>query len=1041
MERTRAKKIICFIAAIAACLLMMPTNALGTIVHAVNAPWYMEELHSFTVNQSSTNFTSKSFDVKNPYFGESVVTEFVDGHTSGWELSNSNAIAGVVNTTAFDTFKGREDFSENVRSDKPEFADTAFMAQSPSSSHSGSPNVLVMANKSTGTATANYSQKLDEFWADGYFEVKVDFYAVRSVSAIYLIPETDFTDGRALPRVDVKQISIAPGSVGPDGFVYSTTAIPNLSVWQTATFLVKTDRLEAVTFKLSLHLGHYGNGPAKGVVYYDNIRVTGYSADKFEQTFNNAKAANHNLTCVVDLSEPAHLSAPNIAPYSATKQISEDFNNETTKFKQVQSFATPDNTHIMPFVRISNIPAVLNMKDSKSQFFGITKQENRGAMLLSAVDAQVSLQYHEPIIINRQEIYMINFYAIASADSIGYFRIRDVRHETLAVPDWQRPNLYNSGFMPVKLQTSASSESHNNWALNSVFLVGEAFEDTKVDFEFWVGGTENTTGIMLVDDFSISRVSMEYYEKHQSSNNVTTCDLDWLTPTATVNNANFNVGSKRSNIAAFPLVASEWQISLEGELVQDNFAERRIINGIVNTDPDHWMKNNVAFTEQQQRDYNMPYGRAYGTAINPYEIWHNQQSINNNIYMMQNVASTYQTVESNSFTLVSDTRNVISFDTATFNLSTREVWAIIEIGDREVTRLKLVPEIGGITGMTDWRNYSIVVQTSRFTSPSTKLTFALGSSADLTTGTLFIDNIRVNDKDIAVNPSRTISVDLNDTSKLFMRTTTNEDIGGESLFFVPEDKTTASAFYNVKSDVLAISTTGVSNAKISNTMIDTLTEEKAYEYIVKIDPNAHVSIDKSYNNTNEKTEPEWGMTIRIKGMDGGFVNLKTEDFKEMPKSSEGFIELRFLVKFGGALELALEIEFGNKDVIVQGAIGIKGLELKEYDDEQFNSAKEDLLTRIITTSTQTPDTDTGEEGSKQSLSFLIIPSLITGAAIIFTIVASTVRRIKFGHHIQQHHTSYARDDFETKIPKKDLKAPTAKKAPKEAKKKQKTDGE
>jgi hypothetical protein len=52
-----------------------------------------------------------------------------------------------------------------------------------------------------------------------------------------------------------------------------------------------------------------------------------------------------------------------------------------------------------------------------------------------------------------------------------------------------------------------------------------------------------------------------------------------------------------------------------------------------------------------------------------------------------------------------------------------------------------------------------------------------------------------------------------------------------------------------------------------------------------------------------------------------------------------------------------------------------------------------------------------------------------GIAVIIAVAGFTVRRIKFKKHIGKHHTSYARDDFESRIPKKDLKTPIAKKAP------------
>jgi hypothetical protein len=1038
MKRTKmAKRIICLIIAFAMTFVLLPSNAVGAIVRAVNSPWFMEGLHEFDLPQQGIiNFTSKPFDIRNPIFADGNVAEFSSNNASGWEAATaSNAVTGVLNTSAFDPFKGRQ-----------EIANLSFMTENPHSSSSSSPNVLVLANKTAaGTASANFSQNLDEFWADGYFQVEVDFYAVGTQSAVYLIPEQEFEHGRPLPRVDVNQASIRDGSA-PNPNI---TILENLSAWQTATFIVKTDLLEGATFKLGLYLGKHGGQASGGVVYYDNVRVRGFSKAQFEnnfdrpvgETFANAwrlakeqselGLGKYRHTSIVDLSQPVFPNPTEIAPYSATKTIFENFDTSAAKFEYAEDwFETPDNTNILPHVKLEDIPSKLNIKKPNTQVFGVTNPDNAGAMLLTAVDASVGLRYNEPIKWNRNEIYMINFYAITSDESIGYFRMRDTRYGALDVPNHIRPNLYNSGFIAIKNTETSSAPSKNNWILNTVFVIGEALEDIQTHFEFWVGGEFNTTGYLMVDDFRVSRVSGAFYEKYKNSTNVTQCNLDWLSPTSTIENANFNSGIKRSNISAFPLVATGWEVSVEGDIIGNHLEERRILNGIVNTDEEHWRANNIIIAEDPNRP--LDGNRAYGSAIrpiNPIISGNFAQSLNNNIYMMQNVRETYQTVSSNSFTLASDTRNVIAFDAATARLSNREVWAIIEVSGREITRLPLVRETGDFSDLSDWRNYTIVVQTSKFTSPEARITFALGTKNAQSTGCLYLNNVRVHQSSPATGD---ITVDLNDPSKLYLRDrSTTAGFGGESLFFIPADEQKASAFFNAPADVLAISTTGCQHATVSNHMIEQLEEEKPYEYIVRILPNAHVSTDISYDTD---ANHDWGLSLRIKNgtesrMDGGFLNLKSDDFRAMPQVN-GLIELRFLIKSGTPLELSLEIEFGNENVIAQGAIGIKGLELREYSDDMFRAAQEDPLTRIITTSTMINDDEAREKGKGPNLDFLMWPSLITGAAIIFAVVAFSTRKFKFRRHIRQNHTSYARDDMETNISKKDLKAPKAKKAPK-----------
>jgi len=990
---------------ITAVLALLPWGAASVIAHATtNAPYYSEGLHSFAKPvQERTSFASKDFKITNPNFADGNITDFLSKSIAGWESSNApNTVMGVVNTNRFDTFKGNQ-----------ELAKLDFMKTNPSSSDPASPNVLVIANKAEMvTSSAGFTQNLGEFWANGYFEVKVDFYSIGGESAIYLIPDKPFTDGRTLPQVKVEQASIAP-----DG----NNVIPNVSVWRTATFLVKTSLLESVNFKLGLYLGKHGGGVAGGVVYYDNVRVRGYSAAQFEQTFNKVANEKPSRTCVVDLSKPISPYPNPITPLETP--VFENFDNpNTVKFKVMQSFATPDNTKIAPSISLANVSAALNIKEANVEVFGVTAPNNSRAMLLSAVNTSVGLQYTETLKWNRNDIYMINFYALSG--SSGFFRIRDVRDGKLNNPAHE--TIYNSGFLPVKTNTTTASPSQNNWVLNSVFVIGEPLADIETYFEFWVGGESNTTGYLLVDNFSVSRISADFFESYKDDSNATTCNLDYLTATPTISNSNFNKGVKRNNVAAFPLVADDWSVSLEGEPLTDHSAEHKIINGIVNTDGDHWLENNIKLPNEHRHAY------GYANPLpEPIEIGKYAQPLNNNIYMMQNFSPTYQTVASNSFTLASSTRNVISFYMAAQNISSSEVWAILEIGGREATRLQL-PRT---TNKPVWQNYSIAVLTSKFTSPEARITFALGSKNSPSTGCLFLDRVMV---DQASNETSDITVDLNDPSKLYLHEANTTKTRLESLFFAPEDSKTASAVFDTKHDILSVTTHGASHAKVSTILTEQLAAETAYEYIIKLchNPKPDVELALLPDPDPDKETPDYGISFRIKGMEGGFINLKREDFQKkmpvttIPNTDEHVIELRFLIKSGTALDLALEIEFGNKDAHVVGSVGIKGIELNELDDESFKSAEEANNTRIITTSIVDQEGDETEKGPGTSLDFLIVPSLITGAAVIFAVVGTIIRRTKFKFHIKQQHTSYARDDFETKIPKKDLKTPKAKKAPK-----------
>jgi len=1008
---------------------------------AADSPDYNPNQYSFTAPvQSTPPFSSQAMTVQNGDFSASTTEVFSSQYATGWTYTGQNAITGTLNTRSFDDFT-----SANFKDSK----NIPFLQVNPLSATANS-NVLVLANSTaTATASASYSQSLPAFYANGFFQVSVDFYAVgidAKPSSIYLTPGTDFGEStRPIPAVALYQASSDNSS--------------NTSTWQTATFYVKTDLLESVNFTLSLNLGQRGGVAGSGVVYYDNINVTEYSAKVFEplwdtavvnqyayqhselptgETASTAQKRSGQNTCLVDLTKPYSSTTPAdkiaVDPGNPTLYDESFTSAKDTKFSPAGNGQTA-GVQIRPYIATYDIAPTLNFQ-TVTQVYGTALPGDSGALLLSAVNARAGVRYKSPLAdksysftFDAHAIYMINFYTLGA--SSAYFRLYDTRFGT-DLPDYITP--YDSGYVTLGAAADSSAPSHNNWILNTIFVTGTALVDTNTyNFEFWVGNADAATGYLLVDDFSIVKVSQSYHDRHSSDTNAMDLKLDSLQDSADINNAFFNAGTIRSVTAPYPLIASNWTVFAEGNAVSDQTAFPSIIDGIVNTDTNHWNNNNVTISNGGSVG-----GKAYGAAQNPGSITYRDQTgsslvnSNNNIFMMQNMQPTSQRVASNSFSLAADSNNTISFYAATLGLTNTEVWAVLEMNGHEVTRLRLLnPDLGAnlssdkIASAQPWRNYSISVQTSKFSGPSCTISFLLGDMSNKTTGCLFIDNIQIAQN---LTSAADTSVDLSDPSKLYLKSTgsTTSDQGGDSLFFAPTTSGTATAHFDTSNNVLAIQTVGASHAVVENSMTEPLTTDKWYKYTVTVS-SAAVDIDQTYYDNDEK--PDWGLSLRLKGMTGGYEYLQNADIESMPHDLKliggnyvNCFDFTFVIKPSSSFDMALSIEFGSDGQDVVGSIGIVATSLTEIDESTFNAFKGNDYVRMITDGTS--ESNSGTNDTKPiNINWLVVPTIIMSVAIIVAVGGTLIRRTRFKRHIGQAHTSYARDD---KSPIQ--KTPTAKRA-------------
>jgi len=1004
----------------------------------VTRPGYSEDLGwSYSApKQPDRAFTTKPININNADLSSGTTSSsFVySSSIASWTpdgINSQSTVAGVLNSHASSFAKWKTD---------NKLGHLSYLTDTPNKSLREN-NVFVMTNRiyETTESTAGFTSEAINFQADSYYIVSVDFYAVKSFGSFYLIPTEEFDNG-VNPRINLTQAVYSSGGWNdtpyendgtnklPDGSIPDAGTLnvaENQSSWRTAQFLIKTDELSESSFKLGLYLGSKNN-PSRGVIYFQNPRIDQVSRAVYNTAvaelgkkptplkqhieLNNKEIYKKNYKSTDKLSL---LNVDPRDPHNTDKQT-EAALPEVHTFNFVNNeqgaHGSPayesSGTYVRPSVSTARIPGLLNFEFVDD----IHLPNNPGdgnVMLLAANEGNASLKLDKPFVVKRHQIYMITYYTLTANGSSCFVHMRDIRYKNKELPKHITP--FDS---TAKNISTSGSDTKNGWARNVAYIIGESYYDVAVDIEFWVGSkNQNVTDYMLISDFKIQRVSQDYFLANQGGEESgTSFILDKSEPTVSITNAFFNLGAPQDVDAPYPLKANAWEL-----LSAD---EDFILSGIVNTEPKHWAQSaNAGVYDLATDGRTGPKPSNYGIAFNPRNI--SGKDINNNIYMMQNKITTWQTLKSNTFTLNTGVTNVIEFDLAHqyypgqgFNF-----WVSVESRGREIARIDLSQKANGAFNLAQfgWEKYAFAIKDSGLTPREATLSFNMGSSTKLCPASVvFIDNVNVSqtDKDDDV-PANAEKADLTDPKK----------------FFKADDPTFTNV--SVNNGILEIRNREDSKqTRVTNTLTESLDGGKFYEYTIRVsitDRNKFYIIKRDEDGkdiTEYKTKFDCGVNFKLDGFDGGFENLNNADIKSMRgySNQNDSAELIFYVRPDMQSDLALVVEFGNDDMAVTADVFISSINLREIEEEDFNEAqrnykdakKKDEVRGYahisIITESYVPPAETKPKGSANVEWWIVAPTLIMALTIIATIVLVLLRRFKFRVHIEKGHTSYAADD-------------------------------
>jgi len=1011
----RGKQLLVFSVAIMFMLVSMPflfgfvaTTPIGNVFANSSDDFYHR-----APTQSAQPFSSAPMTLANSNFSEAQTEHFIESigswdfvtDSEGTQMNSGGAMVGTLNTFGFYTF--RENNSLN---------NVSFLQHNPGVDRG---NVLAMVNRTENAQSVIGKQSNELYFpANGFFIVEIDFYAVRSVNSIYLLPSEELPNG-IQNNITINQV------IFQDGPGDNPPVAENQSLWRTASFLVQTCPMQGRNFRVGLFLGGMGR-PSAGVVYYNAVRVSELSQAQFNTDRTRILGNAQQRSFVREMDFRTHTESQHFGFVRTGHDNHQNLNNDSFRagFPNRNNPQQEMHSFTFPAITASSVWSQLGFHNAEvnpvSHFHPHALPVNRQIMLLQARNSYAGfiMNRDTTVRIDRNVTYMLTFYTITSG-GVGTVRIQDTRiHDTnldqAIVPFFEE--------VPFMTELPSGVHTRNNWVRNTIFLRGEAFDDRNIEIEFLLG-SENapTTGWIAIDEISMTRVSHQFYSANNEALNTVSFNMNNQEPTPTIANSFFNVGTPRSADNPFPLVANNWNH------VFDEVNPNATRTGIVNTQTQHWNRyaqNVTVGPYAAGRPDAHRIGSNYGMAINPGSI--RGQNVNNNVLMMQNIQETYQSIESNTFQLGAGIHNVISFDVSAQRIAGHEMnfYAMIMMNNRELRRI----DLSHLTQRNGWQNFSFAIMPPTLPNDSLELSlsFIMGTpNRPSPAGVAFIDNVIVEEvPNFNINQPRVTFINL---SNIISHSNPN----GSAMFFSAGDMSATVLGTNAGAYAghLLVDSVGRRAGGVVSTQGDHIQGGIFYVFTVELAINEMNSWVRRQHDLvtgellTEPTDVDHGISFGFRNFEGGFENLRRDNTRDLIHNGN-FIELQFFVRTDVSQDLIFEITFGNEWRYVESSVVIRSINVEEITQTEWNIAYNEVrdanrdgeATNMAMVNEigyiHTPDDPDGGGGGSGfgELSMFVIPSIILGVALIFAIAMVAIRKVKKRRRMAQGTTSYANDN-------------------------------
>ena len=529
-----------------------------------------------------------------------------------------------------------------------------------------------------------------------------------------------------------------------------------------------------------------------------------------------------------------------------------------------------------------------------------------------------------------------------------------------------------------------SNDYLNKYAEVEIFIQGHDLYDTSVNIVLSLGNsTSEAEGCVVVDDIKVTRATYKEYENANTKLKFNTIKTDQST--LSVPNGYFNTAYNTSKETLYPLTAANWTLSTN--------PNSTVYSGVINLfDP---------YFEALKANYDWA-----STLENPAK---NDNEVEN-VYMMFNPTSSYQSITSGDLSISKGNYYVLSLDYKTIKTSTdKDANLIVNIYDGSTL---IYTDTIGSSG--NWAPYKAYVYAGE-RATSLKVTFAFGTKNALSQGYAFIDNVSFETTDsdhfdaaarksdlssfmINLDPTNSVS---NNISQAYGWTTsgTNGEAGvikgknNDSYGYRGHDSIDDGSLEN---NVLILTTNSTGEIKLTSNIELTLNSDAYYKLTFKI--------LTSLPDYVEDEEITYGAKVLLTNM---------EETSKFITANDGWKEITMYFHNEDTSSATSKLEFSltSSDYSNFGYAYLTDVLWSEDDNEktlksEFENVSETTglndtvftFTHAATENNENNETEKDNETENKSQNaltiMLYVSSAITGLAIVIAIIAYTLRKIK-----------------------------------------------
>lgn len=791
----------------------------------------------------------------------------------------------------------------------------------------------------------------------------------------------------------------------------------NNSSWKEHYFFIATGS-QAQTITIDLYLGSANGMRSNGAVFFDDIQGYRFSQNEFyDEIVREGYTGNDDYkTYHSSFENPVFLASDLLEerPFvSGLEDYNFDFENtiedNTNTLGDEFSVAGKENGHAL-------IQDILNMqssdfkkltgydyvgtdlsKDNSQALILFTGKKENGEM--TNAKGYVGVESKE-IEIKAHTIYKISLKAKVSKIEEGSFYLKVQENDNIIYnySDLlsEEENEVGKEVYSLKsgkstaITSNVTNNFENDYQTVTFFVKGHSLFSSSINLGLWLGDEESQAkGCVVVDNITVEYATYSDYEGASNKLELTST----LASDKGITNGEFDKSENEKAEENFLVKASSWTVSKENDKNE---------SGIV------YLYNAETFKEMY------PSSKYSWSGIYPGKMTSSAVEYPNNVYLMSNQTASYQSITSSSFTL--QTSSGASYHKLAFSLYSQDG---NDLNNVSKIKVEVIDENGivlfsknDIRSLNKWSEFEVYFHTHANISHTAQVKVSLGEEDDKVCGAVYLDNFSF-ESSADFETAYTSSTNKVDLSLLGLDEETTNELqlsnfyafsDGTTTFTQPRNETGSAGIINgrenaynefnedlkIEDNYLVLSTAQVGSVKLTSKYKFKFEDNKYYKLSFDL---ATIFNESALNAKTDEHDCKYGVSVIVDGYEeiSGLLSadkLKSYEIFFSSASSTPTLQIKLVSDCADTLGTAL----------------ITRLDFASVEENVYNNAKvsSDLDDKVYIAKTaeeqpEEPDKDDDNNDDSQTSTdnaWILIPSIITGLAVIVGVVGYAMRHVK-----------------------------------------------